>query len=338
VRRITGDHAATAAAIGAELGITGRAITGKQFAAMSDEELTAQIDEIGVIARVAPEHKVRLVKTLQAKGNIVAMTGDGVNDAPALKNADIGVAMGITGTEVSKDAATMILTDDNFATIVTAVEQGRIIYDNLMKYVRFQMAVLVGFILAFLGAAVLGVAGAALFTPLQILWINFIVDAPIGTMLGFDTASPGLMQQKPRPADTPIITRPLAIRFVIIGVTMSIVTLAVAVWTLAAYNSAIIAQTMAMTTFSLTHFAVALNLRNPKDSIFHMESFANRRLWIAFGLVFVAILLATELPILQKALNTTNLDMTLWTIAITISVGILLIGEIAKFILRKIKQ
>jgi Ca2+-transporting ATPase len=177
-----------------------------------------------------------------------------------------------------------------------------------------------------------------LFTPLQILWINFIVDAPIGTMLGFDTASPGLMQQKPRPASAPIITRPLAIRFVIIGVTMSIVTLAVAAWTSATYNSATIAQTMAMTTFSLTHFAVALNLRNPKDSIFHMESFANHRLWITFGLVFVAIVLATELPILQKTLNTTNLDITLWTIAITISVGILLVSEIAKFILRKIKQ
>jgi Ca2+-transporting ATPase len=338
VRMITGDHAATAAAIGAELGITGRAITGKQFAAMSDEDLTAQIDEIGVIARVAPEHKVRLVKILQAKGNIVAMTGDGVNDAPALKNADIGVAMGITGTEVSKDAATMILTDDNFATIVTAVKQGRVIYDNLMKYIRFQMAVLVGFILAFLGAAVLGVAGAALFTPLQILWINFIVDAPIGTMLGFDTESPGLMQQKPRPANTPIITRPLAIRFIIIGLLMAIVTLVVAAWTAATYNSAAMTQTMAMTTFSLTHFAVALNLRNPKDSVFRMDSFENRKLWITYGLVFVAIVLATELSILQKVLNTTGLNTTLWTIAIGISVGFLLLGEIAKFILRKIKQ
>jgi len=338
VRMITGDHAATAAAIGAELGITGRAITGKQFAAMSDDELKAQIDEIGVIARVAPEHKVRLVKTLQEKGNIVAMTGDGVNDAPALKNADIGVAMGITGTEVSKDAATMILTDDNFATIVTAVEQGRIIYDNLMKYIRFQMAVLVGFILAFLMSSLFGVAGAALFTPLQILWINFVVDAPIGMMLGFDTASPGLMEQKPRPANAQIITRPLAIRFIIIGLVMAIVTFLAMGRTNAYYDDLVLAQTMAMTTFSLTHFAVALNLRNPKDSVFKMESFENRKLWMTFGFVFVAIVLATELGILQKILGTTSLNPTLWSIAIGVSVGFLFLGEIAKFILRKINQ
>ena len=142
VRMITGDHAVTAAAIAKELGIPGRAITGAEFKAMSDDELDAAIDDIGVIARVAPEDKVRLVESLKRKGHIVAMTGDGVNDAPALKKADIGIAMGITGTEVSKEAATMILTDDNFATIVKAVELGRGLYDNLTKYIRFQMGVL----------------------------------------------------------------------------------------------------------------------------------------------------------------------------------------------------
>jgi soluble P-type ATPase len=136
---ITGDHAVTAAAIAKQLGIEGRAITGAEFGDMSDEELLAAIDDIGVIARVTPEHKVRLVDTLKRKGHIVAMTGDGVNDAPALKKADIGIAMGITGTEVSKEAAAMILTDDNFATIVKAVELGRGLYDNLTKYIRFQM-------------------------------------------------------------------------------------------------------------------------------------------------------------------------------------------------------
>ena len=146
VRMITGDHAVTAAAIGQELGIGGRALTGAEFAALTDEELAAQLPEIGVVARVAPEDKIRLVHALQEQSNIVAMTGDGVNDAPALKKADIGVAMGITGTEVSKDAAVMILTDDNFATIVQAVEYGRELYDNLSKYIRFQMAALVGFI------------------------------------------------------------------------------------------------------------------------------------------------------------------------------------------------
>ncbi len=155
VRMITGDHAVTAAAIGHELGIEGTALTGAQFAAMSDDELMKQLPEIGVVARVAPEDKIRLVDLLQQQQNIVAMTGDGVNDAPALKKADIGVAMGITGTEVSKGAAVMILTDDNFATIVKAVEYGRAIYDNLSNYIRFQMTALVAFIAALPGRGVL---------------------------------------------------------------------------------------------------------------------------------------------------------------------------------------
>ena len=146
VRMITGDHATTAAAIAAELGIEGRAVTGAEFSAMSDEELLRHLPEIGVVARVAPEDKIRLVRLLQRTSHIVAMTGDGVNDAPALKAANIGVAMGITGTEVSKEAAVMILTDDNFATIVNAVEYGRALYDNLLKYLRFQMSTLVAYI------------------------------------------------------------------------------------------------------------------------------------------------------------------------------------------------
>src|SRR5690348_10055145 len=169
VRMITGDHAITAAAIAKELGIPGRAITGAEFKAMSDAELEVAIDDVGVIARVAPEDKVRLVETLKRKGHIVAMTGDGVNDAPALKAADIGIAMGITGTEVSKEAATMILTDDNFATIVRAVELGRGLYDNLTKYIRFQMGVLFGLVFTFLGAAIGNVVGGVAFIPLQTL-------------------------------------------------------------------------------------------------------------------------------------------------------------------------
>ena len=153
VRMITGDHAVTAAAIGHQLGIEGTALTGAQFKAKSDDELMKELPDIGVVARVAPEDKIRLVDLLQRQQNIVAMTGDGVNDAPALKKADIGVAMGITGTEVSKGAAVMILTDDNFATIVKAVEFGRAIYDNLAKFIRFQMTALVAFIAAYLGAA-----------------------------------------------------------------------------------------------------------------------------------------------------------------------------------------
>ena len=185
VRMITGDHAVTAEAIARQLGIVGRAITGAEFSAMSDDEADRQIDDIGVIARVAPEDKVRLVDILRRKGHIVAMTGDGVNDAPALKRADIGVAMGITGTEVSKEAAVMILTDDNFATIVKAVELGRALYDNLMRYIRFQMACLFGFIGTFLGASIFNILGGVPFLPLQTLWINFTVDILQAIGLGY---------------------------------------------------------------------------------------------------------------------------------------------------------
>ena len=182
VRMITGDHAVTAAAIGHELGIEGEALTGAQFAALSDSELAQRLPEIGVVARVAPEDKIRMVDILQREGNIVAMTGDGVNDAPALKTADIGVAMGITGTDVSKGAAVMVLTDDNFATIVKAVEYGRAIYDNLSKYVRFQMTALVAFIVSYLGAALLTIAGGVPFSPLAVLYINFLVQVPLASL------------------------------------------------------------------------------------------------------------------------------------------------------------
>ena len=204
---ITGDHAVTAAAIGRELGITGTALTGAQFAAMSDDELMKQLPEIGVVARVAPEDKIRLVDLLQRQQNIVAMTGDGVNDAPTLKKADIGVAMGITGTEVSKGAAVMILTDDNFATIVKAVEYGRAIYDNLANYIRFQMTALVAFIASYLGAAFFAIAGGVPFTPLIVLWINFFVQVPIAIALGFDKPGSGLMERKPRPLSQPVLSR-----------------------------------------------------------------------------------------------------------------------------------
>ena len=210
VRMITGDHAITAEAIARQLGIEGRAITGAEFAAMSEDEADREIDTIGVIARVAPEDKVHLVEILRRKGHIVAMTGDGVNDAPALKKADIGVAMGITGTEVSKEAAVMILTDDNFATIVRAVEQGRGLYDNLMRYIRFQMASLFGFIATFLGASIFNILGGVPFLPLQTLWINFTVTVFQAVGLGWSKPRQGLMADPPRPKDARILPFSLA--------------------------------------------------------------------------------------------------------------------------------
>ena len=222
---ITGDHAVTAEAIADQLGIEGRAITGAEFAAMSDERGDREIDGIGVIARVAPEHKVRLVDILRKKGHVVAMTGDGVNDAPALKAADIGIAMGITGTEVSKQAAVMILTDDNFATIVKAVELGRALYDNLLRYIRFQIAVLFGFIGTFLGASLFNILGGIPFLPLQTLWINFTVDVFQAIGLGWSKPRSGLMERPPRPRDQPMLSRRLNVWLIFCGIVMAIGTL-----------------------------------------------------------------------------------------------------------------
>ena len=230
VRMITGDHAVTAAAIASKLGITGRAITGAEFAAMSDDELLEQIDDIGVIARVTPEDKVRLVDTLKRKGRIVAMTGDGVNDAPALKRADIGIAMGITGTEVSKEAAAMILTDDNFATIVKAVELGRGLYDNLTKYIRFQMGVLFGMVVTFLGVAIGNVVGGVAFVPLQTLWINFTTQVFQAIGLGYGEPAEGLMKRKPRDPDEQILPRACCSGSRSSGVVMGLTTIGVLAW------------------------------------------------------------------------------------------------------------
>src|SRR5271165_3037297 len=230
IRMITGDHAVTAAAIARQLGIDGTALTGAEFGAMSEEQALETIDQVGVIARVTPEHKVRLVDLLKRQGHIVAMTGDGVNDAPALKRADIGIAMGITGTEVTKEAAVMVLTDDNFSTIVKAVELGRGLYDNLTKYVRFQMGCLFGFIVSFLGASIFNIAGGVPFLPLQTLWINFTTLLFQAIGLGYGKPAAGLMERQPRQPDQPILTRGRFAWLITVGLVMGAGTLGVIRW------------------------------------------------------------------------------------------------------------
>jgi Ca2+-transporting ATPase len=333
VRMITGDHAVTAAAIADELGIEGRAITGAEFSQMSDQEADEQIDEIGVIARVAPEDKVRLVNVLKDKNRIVAMTGDGVNDAPALKTADIGVAMGITGTDVSKEAAVMILTDDNFATIVGAVEYGRVIYDNLLKYLRFQMAGLFGFILAFLGAAAFGVA-LILFAPFQILFVNYFIQGPIGATLGFDSPTPGLMKRKPRPADEKIINLRLGLRLIFVGLIAAIVTIVVYQWTKSITESAVAAQTMAMVMFSILHIPISISMRHPRDTALRAETLSNKYILFAYGWVILILILATELGIFQRILDTTSLTSQQWGICFVAAFIFFVVSEIFKWILR----
>jgi len=338
VRMITGDHAVTAAAIGKELGITGEALTGAQFAATSDEELTAKLDNIGVIARVAPEDKIRLVDLLQRKQNIVAMTGDGVNDAPALKKADIGVAMGITGTEVSKGAAVMILTDDNFATIVKAVEYGRAIYDNLAKYIRFQMGMLCAFIITYLGAAFFGILGGIPFTAMVVLFVNFLIQVPIAIALGFDKPSPGLMDRKPRPLSQPVLSRSQWVRLIFMGLLVAIGTLAVE-WMYNTPESQALAATMGMVVFSLFNVAFGLSARSETGTVFVRDTVGDRRQLQLYGLALLLTVLATELGFLQRILGTVSiLGEYRWLLCIALALALLLVDEVVKFFMRRSRR
>ncbi len=329
VRMITGDHATTAAAIAAQLGIEGRALPGTEFAGFSDEELDREVEGIGVVARVAPEDKVRLVDMLKRKGNVVAMTGDGVNDAPALKRSDIGVAMGITGTEVTKEAADMILTDDNFATIVSAVEGGRGIYDNLMKYVRVQLIMLGAFILLFVGAGIFDVANGAPLTPLQILWINFAVDVLLAIGLGFDSAAPGLMRRAPRDAAAPIVDRWLAIRLGTASVLMAALALAIVAWGEDRYDL-VVATTMGLTTLSLMHIVAALECREPTGTIFKRYTIENRRFVQLVAAALALTFLVTELSPLQRIFDTVSLTSRQWGICLLGPIVFLALTELGK--------
>jgi Ca2+-transporting ATPase len=329
VRMITGDHAVTAEAIARELGIPGRAITGAEFRAMSDEEAVRQIDDIGVIARVAPEDKVHLVDILRKKGHIVAMTGDGVNDAPALKRADIGVAMGITGTEVSKEAANMILTDDNFATIVKAVELGRGLYDNLKKYIRFQIGVLIGYIVAFLGSSILNVLGGVPFVPLQTLFMNFTVQVFQAVGLGYGQPAAGLMDRRPRASDEALLSRTLLAWLSVAGIVMGGSTLAMLAWASAAYDDTV-ARTMGMVVFSISNLAFSLVTKDERRSSFNLDVLADRPFVIASGASILTIFLMAELDLLNRFLGTTGLSLDQWLICIVVGLLILPIGEIRK--------
>jgi Ca2+-transporting ATPase len=331
VRMITGDHAVTAAAIASQLGIEGRAITGAEFAGMNDAELERQIEGVGVIARVAPEDKVRLVDVLKRKGHVVAMTGDGVNDAPALKRADIGVAMGITGTEVSKEAAVMILTDDNFATIVKAVELGRALYDNLVRYIRFQMAVLFGFIATFLGSSLLFIAGGIPFLPLQTLFINFTVQVALAIGLGYGKPRPDLMHDAPRSPDVPILPRRLLIWLIVAGLVMAVVTLGIISWATPNYGEDV-ARTMGLVAFSLCNIWFALETSDEEKSMFSSETLQNPTLLKAVGIAFLFTILATELRITNTILDTVNLSVEQWATAFVVSLAVIVIAEVKKLL------
>ncbi len=334
VRMVTGDDVVTGAAIARQLEIPGEAILGADFAALSEEDRLERIDRIGVVGRVAPEHKVLLAETLKKKGHVVAMTGDGVNDAPAIKAADIGVAMG-SGTEVAKNAGRMILSDDNFATIVFAVGQGRKLFDNLNKYIRFVLLELVAFVLTFLGASLLDLAAGQPFTPAQILWINFAVNAPFGVALGFDNETPGLMDRHPRPRGESILTTPVMITSGLVGLYIAIANLGMITFGENHYGSLVIGQSIGLVAFSLCLVVAAFEARSETQTIFTVDTFNSSRMnWISLAELGGAFLI-TQADFLRRLLGTTNLSPRQWGLALSSAVVLLIVWESGKWIARR---
>jgi Ca2+-transporting ATPase len=355
---ITGDHPATAQAIARELTIFepgSRLVTGVELRSMSDAELDAIVEDVRVFARVDPEHKLRIVDALQRKGHIVAMTGDGINDAPALKAANIGVAMGITGTDVSKEAADMVLTDDNFASIVKAIEEGRGIYDNIRKYLIYLLSSNAGELLTmFAGvmfAGLLGLASAdvGLFLPLlaaQLLWINLVTDGPPALALGVDPKDPDVMDREPRQRGTGVLTGADWTYITGVGLIMMVGTVAVldayypgGLFTLFATGAGpnladeAHARTMAFTTLMLFQLFNVYNCRSMWRSAF-LGFLENKWLILAVALGVVTHIAVIYVPILQTAFHTVALTLTDWTIATAIGASLLVVVELVKVVLR----
>ena len=334
VRMVTGDDVVTGAAIAKELGIDGEAILGADFAALDESERLERIDSIGVVGRVAPEHKVLLVDTLKKNGELVAMTGDGVNDAPSIKAAHIGIAMG-SGTEVAKNAARMILTDDNFATIVVAIEQGRKLYDNLTKYVRFVLVSLVAFVLTFLGATLLNIASGQPFTPPQVLWIHFFISAPFGVALGLDQATPGLMQLRPRPRTESIMTTGVKLTSGLVGLYMAIVLDVLIYFGKQHYGSTVIGSSIGLTAFGLMLVVAAYESRSVSLTTLTTSAFDNARMnWIALAELGLAVMV-TQTDLFNRLLDTTPLKVGQFGLALGAAVLLLVLWETGKLIARR---
>jgi P-type Ca2+ transporter type 2C len=334
VRMVTGDDVTTGAAIAEQLGIPGDAILGADFAALSEDERLARIEDIGVVGRVAPEHKVLLANTLKKKGDVVAMTGDGVNDAPAIKAADIGIAMG-SGTEVAKNAGRMILSDDNFATIVFAVEQGRKIYDNLTKYIRFVLLLLVAFVLTFLGASLFNIASGEPFTSAQVLWIHFVVNAPFGFALGFDRETPGLMKLRPRPRGETVLTRRVIITVSLVGLAITIGLLGLIEIGKSQFGSVAIGQSIAFTAFALALVVAAFECRSETETVFTTDTFDSRQMNRAALLEILLAVAVTQVDGFRRIFDTVNLDINQFAWALLPAIALLLLWEIGKFLLRR---
>ncbi len=332
---ITGDHPVTARAVATELGLLdkgGRVVTGAELEAMPDEELQRDVEDIRVYARVSPAHKLRVVTAWQERGHIVAMTGDGVNDAPALKKADIGIAMGITGTDVTKEAAAMTLTDDNFASIVAAVEEGRAVFGNIKKYLMYLLSSNIGEIGLMAGSAVLGLPLPL--TAVQILYVNLATDGLPALALSVDPPEADLMKRSPRNPRTGIFTRPVVLLMTLGGVWSTLVNLGLFYWALSSGRSQAEAMTMTFVSLVLIQFFKAYNFRSDRHSVLD-KPFANKWLNMAVGWELVLLVLIVYVPFLHDAFSTYYLPMMDWLIVFALSVTIVPVLEFAKWLVRR---
>ena len=346
---MTGDHPATAAVIAKELGLVekDKAVTGTELEKMSDVALAETVKEVSVYARVNPEHKLRIVKALQRGGMVVAMTGDGVNDAPALKTADIGIAMGITGTDVSKEAADMVLADDNYATIIAAVEEGRTIFSNIRKFLRYLLSSNIGEVLTmFFGVLLANVIGLkaqgnALVLPLlatQLLWINLVTDGAPALALGIDPPHAGVMRHPPRPVDEGVITRRMWIGILFVGSISAAGTLVILDWSLPGgliegSGNLRYAQTMAFTTMVFFSVFTVFNARSDERSAFS-DLFSNKWLWAAIALALLLQAAVIYIPFLQQAFSTVGLSAGDWLRCAAVASSVLWLREGSKLITR----
>jgi len=332
---ITGDHPVTAQAVARELGLLrngGRVVTGTELEAMSDVQLQRDVENISVYARVSPSHKLRVVTAWQAHGHIAAMTGDGVNDAPALKKADIGIAMGITGTDVTKEAAAMTLTDDNFASIVAAVEEGRGVFGNIKKYLMYLLSSNIGEIGLMAGSALLGLPLPL--TAVQILYVNLATDGLPALALSVDPPETDLMKRKPRNPRTGIFTRPVVSLMVAGGIWSTLINLGLFAWAMNSGRSQAEAMTMTFVSLVLIQFFKAYNFRSDRQSVMH-KPFANKWLNRAVFWEIALLLLIVYLPVLHEPFNTYSLPLVDWVIVLGLAVTIMPVLELVKWLVRK---
>ena len=332
---ITGDHALTASAIATQLGImtTGdRVLTGAEVERLSDDELREQCGSVAVFARVAPEHKVRIVKAFQQRGNVVAMTGDGVNDAPALKLADIGVAMGITGTDVAKEAADVVLADDNFATIVTSVREGRRIFDNLMKSIQFMVSTNLGEIILLFVAVLCNFDMPLL--PIQLLFINLVGDSLPSLALSVDHAAKDIMERPPVKPHQGIFTRAFTTRVVLQSLIIGAASLGA--YMIGLEHSVETARTMTFAVMIFSQFTMIFSIRAGRQWFTH-RFFTNRWLWLTIVLVTTLTFLVMLVPAMQTLFKLTALSAPQWGMVIGLSIGVLIVSELLKLLTRRVK-